>query len=49
MFKTSEGFKSAGSVIAQVGCWSMLKGGITVESSNPAELYFQVTCYCIYN
>ncbi|XP_021717249.1 uncharacterized protein LOC110685092 [Chenopodium quinoa] len=41
IFKTNEGFKAAGSVIAQVGCWSMLKGGITVESSGPAEFYFQ--------
>ncbi|XP_010691571.3 endo-1,4-beta-xylanase 5 [Beta vulgaris subsp. vulgaris] len=41
IFKTSEGFKPAGSVVAQVGCWSMLKGGITVESSGPAELFFQ--------
>lgn len=47
IFKTNEGYKSAGSVVAQVGCWSMLKGGITVESlsSGPAQLYFQVTIY----
>uniref|UniRef100_A0A803MC15 GH10 domain-containing protein n=1 Tax=Chenopodium quinoa TaxID=63459 RepID=A0A803MC15_CHEQI len=38
---TFSGFKPAGSVIAQVGCWSMLKGGITVECSGPAEFYFQ--------
>ncbi|KNA24697.1 hypothetical protein SOVF_012790 [Spinacia oleracea] len=41
MFKTNEGFKPAGSVEAQEGCWSMLKGGITVDSSGPTEFYFQ--------
>lgn len=42
VFKTSQGFKPAGSVIAQAGCWSMLKGGLTVDfASSPAELFFQ--------
>ncbi|XP_056699233.1 endo-1,4-beta-xylanase 5-like [Spinacia oleracea] len=41
IFKSNDGYKPAGSVEAQVGCWSMLKGGITVGSSGPAEFYFQ--------
>ncbi|CAO2815885.1 unnamed protein product [Amaranthus hypochondriacus] len=50
IFKTNEGYKSAGSVVAQLGCWSMLKGGITVQSSGPAQLYFQSndTCFEIW-
>ncbi|CAI0470540.1 unnamed protein product [Linum tenue] len=40
-FKTSDGgFIPAGAVIAEPGCWSMLKGGITVNTSGEAELYF---------
>lgn len=43
VFKTtSSGFKAAGSVIAKSKCWSMLKGGFTVDESGPAELYFEV-------
>ncbi|XP_059650101.1 endo-1,4-beta-xylanase 4-like [Cornus florida] len=30
-----------GTVIAQSGCWSMLKGGLTVNVTMPAELYFE--------
>ncbi|KAB1208368.1 Endo-1,4-beta-xylanase [Morella rubra] len=42
VFKTtSSGFKAAGSVIARSKCWSMLKGGFTVDESGPAELYFE--------
>ncbi|XP_059647892.1 endo-1,4-beta-xylanase 5-like [Cornus florida] len=40
-FKTPTGFKHAGSVIAESGCWSMLKGGLIVNASGPAELYFE--------
>ncbi|CAK9172496.1 unnamed protein product, partial [Ilex paraguariensis] len=32
--------KIVGSVIAQFGCWSMLKGGLSVNLTMPAELYF---------
>ncbi|KAK9164323.1 hypothetical protein Syun_005225 [Stephania yunnanensis] len=39
--KTKSGFTHAGAVVAQSGCWSMLKGGLTVESSGPAEIYFE--------
>ncbi|RVW69191.1 Anti-sigma-I factor RsgI6 [Vitis vinifera] len=28
-------------IIAETGCWSMLKGGLTVEGSGPAQLYFE--------
>ena len=42
VFKTGEGFTHAGSAIAQSGCWSMLKGGLTGNASGPAEIYFQV-------
>ncbi|KAI3913551.1 hypothetical protein MKX01_022132 [Papaver californicum] len=41
VFKTTDGFTHEGAPIAQSGCWSMLKGGLTVDSSGYAELYFQ--------
>ncbi|KAJ6896214.1 hypothetical protein NC651_022439 [Populus alba x Populus x berolinensis] len=41
IFKTDSGFKKAGSVFAEPKCWSMLKGGLTVDTSGPAELYFE--------
>lgn len=41
--KTNSGFSHAGAVVAQSGCWSMLKGGLTVDSSGPAEIYFEVS------
>ncbi|XP_058068723.1 endo-1,4-beta-xylanase 5-like [Magnolia sinica] len=41
VFKTSNGFKRAGAVAAKEGCWSMLKGGLTVDVSGPSELYFE--------
>lgn len=41
-FKTPSGFYNAGSTIAKSGCWSMLKGGLTVNESGSAQLYFQV-------
>ncbi|PON90535.1 Glycoside hydrolase [Trema orientale] len=41
VFKTSSGFKHAGSTIAESNCWSMLKGGLTVDESGPAQLYFE--------
>ncbi|XP_042519796.1 endo-1,4-beta-xylanase 4-like [Macadamia integrifolia] len=30
-----------GAVVAQYGCWSMLKGGLSVNFSGPTELYFE--------
>ncbi|PIA51228.1 hypothetical protein AQUCO_01100219v1, partial [Aquilegia coerulea] len=39
--KTQRGYTIAGTVVAKSGCWSMLKGGLTVESSGPSELYFE--------
>ncbi|KAI4298564.1 hypothetical protein L6164_032110 [Bauhinia variegata] len=41
VFKTIKGFKHAGAIIAESNCWSMLKGGLTVDASGPAELYFE--------
>ncbi|XP_050366316.1 endo-1,4-beta-xylanase 5-like [Argentina anserina] len=41
MFKTASGFVRAGEIIAESSCWSMLKGGLTVEASGNAELYFE--------
>uniref|UniRef100_A0A2N9EXT9 GH10 domain-containing protein n=1 Tax=Fagus sylvatica TaxID=28930 RepID=A0A2N9EXT9_FAGSY len=41
VFKTTSGFKHAGTVFAKSKCWSMLKGGLTVNASGPAELYFE--------
>lgn len=43
LFKTSGGFVHAGAVEAQSGCWSMLKGGLTAESTGAAKIYFEVT------
>nr|XP_043630116.1 endo-1,4-beta-xylanase 5-like [Erigeron canadensis] len=40
-FKTPTGFYNAGSTKAKSGCWSMLKGGLTVNKSGSAQLYFQ--------
>ncbi|XP_016501395.1 endo-1,4-beta-xylanase 5-like isoform X2 [Nicotiana tabacum] len=31
----------AGSVIAKSGCWSMIKGGLTVDQNAPSVLHFQ--------
>ncbi|KAM5549651.1 endo-1,4-beta-xylanase 5-like [Rosa sericea] len=41
IFKTASGFISAGEIIAESNCWSMLKGGLTVKASGDAELYFK--------
>lgn len=41
-FKTPTGFLDASSTKAKSGCWSMLKGGLTVNTSALAQLYFQV-------
>ncbi|KAK3193044.1 hypothetical protein Dsin_024354 [Dipteronia sinensis] len=41
VFKTRSGFKHAGAIVAEANCWSMLKGGLTVDRSGPAELYFE--------
>ncbi|XP_058068725.1 endo-1,4-beta-xylanase 5-like [Magnolia sinica] len=40
VFKTATGLTDAGTIIAKAGCWSMIKGGFTVDVSGPAELYF---------
>ncbi|KAJ7946166.1 endo-1,4-beta-xylanase-like [Quillaja saponaria] len=41
VFKTISGYKHAGAIVAESKCWSMLKGGLTVDASGPAELYFE--------
>ncbi|XP_057965324.1 endo-1,4-beta-xylanase 5-like [Malania oleifera] len=42
IFKTNSGFKHAGIVTAKSECWSMLKGGLTMDNSSAmAELYFE--------
>ncbi|KAI8027701.1 Endo-1,4-beta-xylanase 5 [Camellia lanceoleosa] len=41
MFKTPSGFEYAGWVVAESGCWSMLKGGFVVNASGPSHLYFE--------
>ncbi|KAG7545178.1 Glycoside hydrolase family 10 domain [Arabidopsis suecica] len=41
VFKKNGEYKHAGSVVAESKCWSMLKGGLTVDESGPAELYFE--------
>ena len=45
VFKTVNGFKHAGAVVAESNCWSMLKGGLPADTSGPAELYFEVIPY----
>lgn len=49
LFKTEKGSTIAGTVIAESKCWSMLKGGFTVDASATVQLYFEVilylTCY----
>ncbi|KAF8013931.1 hypothetical protein BT93_I1711 [Corymbia citriodora subsp. variegata] len=42
VFKMIRGFKHAGAVIAESNCWSMIKGGLTVDESGPAELYSSI-------
>lgn len=42
VFETQFGDISAGWVMAKEGCWSMLKGGIVVNVSGPANLVFEV-------
>ncbi|XP_010447185.1 PREDICTED: uncharacterized protein LOC104729863 [Camelina sativa] len=41
VFKKNGDVKYAGSVVAEAKCWSMLKGGLTVDESGPADLYFE--------
>ncbi|CAA0397403.1 unnamed protein product [Arabidopsis thaliana] len=41
ILKKNGEYKNAGSVVAESKCWSMLKGGLTVDESGPAELYFE--------
>ncbi|KAG6652609.1 hypothetical protein CIPAW_05G018000 [Carya illinoinensis] len=41
VFKTTSGQKHAGAVTAKSKCWSMLKGGLNVNVSGLAELYFE--------
>lgn len=43
MFKSRVGYRFAGAVVVEVGCWTMLKGGLTVDQTGVAELYFEVT------
>jgi DUF4097 and DUF4098 domain-containing protein YvlB len=40
--KTANGFVAAGTVTANASCWSMLKGGISINTSGPAEIFFEV-------
>lgn len=42
VLNTSTGLKYAGAIVAESGCWSMVKGGLTVDESGQAELYFEV-------
>uniref|UniRef100_A0A7N0ZWT2 GH10 domain-containing protein n=2 Tax=Kalanchoe fedtschenkoi TaxID=63787 RepID=A0A7N0ZWT2_KALFE len=41
MFRTRGGYRFAGAVMAEAGCWSMLKGGLTAQQTGVAELYFE--------
>ncbi|XP_052180439.1 endo-1,4-beta-xylanase 5-like [Diospyros lotus] len=42
VLKTPSGFdQRAGWVVAESGCWSMLKGGLSVNVSGPGLLYFE--------
>ncbi|XP_055819227.1 endo-1,4-beta-xylanase 5-like [Solanum dulcamara] len=41
IFKTQSGFQHSAWAIAKSGCWSMFKGGLVVNTSGPAQLYFE--------
>ncbi|XP_047320416.1 endo-1,4-beta-xylanase 5-like [Impatiens glandulifera] len=41
IFKSQSALHKAGIVVAHSGCWSMLKGGISVHKSERFELYFE--------
>ncbi|XP_047335570.1 endo-1,4-beta-xylanase 5-like [Impatiens glandulifera] len=41
IFKSKSALHKAGTVVAHSGCWSMLKGGISVHKSERFELYFE--------
>ncbi|GER36378.1 Endo-1,4-beta-xylanase C, partial [Striga asiatica] len=41
VFKSNTSYVIAGWVTAKKGCWSFLKGGLTVNESGPAQLYFE--------
>ncbi|KAH0767173.1 hypothetical protein KY290_003076 [Solanum tuberosum] len=41
IFKTQGGFQHAAWANAKSGCWSMFKGGLVVNASGPAQLYFE--------
>lgn len=45
MFKTRGGYRFAGAAVAEAGCWIMLKGGLTVEQTGVAQLYFEVSFF----
>jgi ABC-type enterochelin transport system substrate-binding protein len=42
MIKTTKGYKFGGAIYAEPNCWSMLKGGFTADTTEVADLYFQV-------
>ncbi|KAK4340157.1 hypothetical protein RND71_041619 [Anisodus tanguticus] len=42
IFKTQGGFQHAAWTIAKSGCWSMFKGGLVVNVSGSAQLYFEI-------
>ncbi|XP_047342292.1 endo-1,4-beta-xylanase 5-like [Impatiens glandulifera] len=41
IFKSPSGYHKAGITVAQSGCWSMLKGGLSINVSESAQLYFE--------
>ncbi|XP_047342176.1 endo-1,4-beta-xylanase 5-like [Impatiens glandulifera] len=41
IFKSPSGYHKAGITVAQSGCWSMLKGGLSMNVSESAQLYFE--------
>ncbi|KAK2429958.1 Glycosyl hydrolase superfamily protein [Trifolium repens] len=41
MIKTTKGYKFGGAIYAEPNCWSMLKGGLTADTTEVADLYFQ--------
>ncbi|CAN4112093.1 unnamed protein product [Withania somnifera] len=41
IFKTQSGFQHAAWGTAKSGCWSMFKGGLVVDASGSAQLYFE--------
>lgn len=46
---TSTGNATANWIVAKSGCWTMLKGGFTVNVTEPVDLRFEVSLLNVIN